>query len=99
MLPTIRDGQDWGEVADKRREVKASLRERIQLTLDYNKGLCLGAAVRGIPYIDITDDVLDPKTGEIREEFRNPDPRDHHLHYDRAAECWATRLNKALTEF
>src|SRR6185369_4540208 len=30
-LPTIRDGQDWGEIANLRREVDASLKERTDL--------------------------------------------------------------------
>lgn len=39
MLPTIIDGQLDGEVANLRREVKATLRERTDLTLYYNSKL------------------------------------------------------------
>lgn len=92
-LPTIRDGQDWGEVANKRREVKASLRDRTALTMKYNDMLRAGAARRGLPFIDISPLLIDPGTGVIDDRYRHPDPRDHHLHPDRAAPLWAGALN------
>lgn len=95
-LPTIRDGQDWGEVADARREVAVALKQRTLLTLSYNLELERGAEARGLPYCDISDELLDFARGEIKEEFRHPDPLDHHLHYERAARCWARRLHGLL---
>jgi hypothetical protein len=77
--PTILDGQDWGEVANLRREVKASLQDRTELTLEYNARLREWSAANGCVFLDYERDVLDPRTGVVAEAFRNPNPRDHHL--------------------
>ena len=77
--PTIREGQDWGDVANLRREVKASLCDRTQLTLEYNARLRTWAAARGVAFLDYEREVLDAGTGVVAETFRNPNPRDHHL--------------------
>ncbi|HWT98412.1 MAG TPA: hypothetical protein VN229_12385, partial [Terriglobales bacterium] len=57
-LPTIQDGQDWGSVANKRREVTASLEQRTRLTLDYNRVLQTKSRDFGLHYLDITADLL-----------------------------------------
>ncbi len=47
-LPTIRDGADWGAVANLRKEVKATQAERTELTLTFNKymeGFCRESSV------------------------------------------------------
>lgn len=95
-VPTIRDGQDWGEVAHARREVTASLAERTALTLRYNAKLKENAAARGLPFVDISSEVVDAETGVVKPVFRNANPLDHHLDRERAAERWAERLNEIL---
>jgi hypothetical protein len=92
-LPTIRDGQDWGEIANLRREVYATLAERTALTLEFNANLRSEAASRGQPFIDISRHLLDNNTGLIMERFRHPDPADHHLNPVVAAPLWADELN------
>jgi hypothetical protein len=93
-LPTIRDGQDWGEVANARREVTATLAQRTALTFAYNDRLRAQAARRALAFIDITQDVLDPQTGVIAESFRHPDPTDHHLDPAKIAMLWAEELRR-----
>ncbi len=93
VVPTIRDGLDWGEVANARREVTATLFERTALTLSYNDRLRQGATARGLSYIDISSDVIDPATGVVSDVYRNPDPSDHHLDPDKAGSLWAEKLN------
>lgn len=95
-LPTIRDGQDWGGIANLRREVTATLRERTELTLAYNRELERNAEQRSLLYVDITADVLDPVTGVVRDEFRNADSRNHHLDYEQAAGCWVRQLERLV---
>ncbi|WP_334175345.1 hypothetical protein [Pseudoxanthobacter sp.] len=92
-VPTIRDGQDWGEVAHLRREVQTTLVARTQLTLAYNARLRQGAAARGLPFVCIADQVLDPATGVVKDFYRRKNPLNHHLHAARAAELWAAALN------
>lgn len=95
-VPTIRDGQEWGDVANKRREVAVPLRERTQLTLRYNARLASLAAERGCPFIDISPQVLNPETGVVDDRFRSDDPLDHHLHAERAGRLWAGALSAVL---
>lgn len=93
-MPTIPDNQEWGDVANARREVKASLVDRTALTLIYNGGLCAGAENRGLPFIDISDTILDPTTRCLSVDFRHPDPTDHHLNPELVGPLWAARLNE-----
>jgi hypothetical protein len=96
-LPTIRDGQDWGDVANKRRDVTASLKQRTRLTLDYNEVLRSKSRDFGLHYLDITADIIDPVTGTVRHDYLNPDPRDHHLDYGAAGRLWADKLCGLIT--
>lgn len=52
-MPTIRDGENFSQVANLRREVTASLLERTSLTIDYNRLLAVEAEKRGLPFVDI----------------------------------------------
>ncbi|WP_416409223.1 hypothetical protein [Agrobacterium rosae] len=97
-LPTIQDGQDWGEVANLRKDVTASLRERTALTLRYNIRLEYEASTRGLPYVDISSEILDEQNGVLRPEFRSADPTDHHLAPDKAGPLWTKALKLALSE-
>ncbi|WP_424362795.1 hypothetical protein [Methylocystis parvus] len=98
-LPTILDGQDWGEVANARREVTATLVQRTELTLAYNERLRAAADLRSLPFIDISHSTLDEKTKVVAERFRNPDPTDHHLDPVEAGALWAMELNRVDDRF
>lgn len=78
-LPTIADRQDWGEVANKRKEVKASQKEKTVLTLKYNQKLERQLQALGLSYISFDASLLDEKTGVVKKDFLNDDPLDHHL--------------------
>ena len=77
--PTILDGQDWGDVANLRREVKASLADRTRMTIEYNARLREWTSRHGCFFLDYEADVIDPITGIVAPHMRNPDPLDHHL--------------------
>lgn len=96
VLPTIRDGQQWGRVARARHAVTASQRDRTDLTIRYNQALAAMAAERGILYTDISAHVLDPETGLLADPFRNTTPGDHHLHPIKAAHLWAAAINSLV---
>jgi hypothetical protein len=85
-LPTICDGQDWGEVANARREVKASQKERTDLTLTYNQLLKKRCKGLGIVFLDTTGQLYDEDTGLIKSCFLNEDRVDHHLNNKRYAD-------------
>ncbi len=80
--PTIGDGQDWGEVANARKEVKASRAERTVLTRHFNAEMEAFCAAHGIAYISLDAASLDGQ-GLVRGELINSDPLDHH--YDAPA--------------
>jgi hypothetical protein len=96
-LPTIRDGQDWGEIANARREVKASQRDRTALTLEYNARLQPACEEIGAEFLDVTTPTLDPATGLVRGEYLNEVLTDHHLHYERHAKLVGAAIGDRLT--
>ena len=77
-LPTIMDGQDWGEVANARKEVKTPLRDRVNLALKFNDRLSQYRR-RGLRYLGYDNEILDPLSGLVRAEFMNSNKLDHHL--------------------
>lgn len=78
-LPTIEDNQDWGEVANARKEIKASKKQRTELTLRYNDILKENCKNRRIEFIDCNDSLYDKNTGYINDKFINKDKLNHHL--------------------
>lgn len=97
-LPTIRDDQDWGDVANARREIKASQRDRTELTLEYNARLSSECSRIGARFVDVTTPTLDPATGVIRDEYLNPIPTNHHLHFRKYAELIGPAITLALRD-
>nr|WP_246329536.1 SGNH/GDSL hydrolase family protein [Chthonobacter rhizosphaerae] len=100
-VPTIVDGaldrpESAGEVALLRASVTASLAERTALTARYNERLRSAAAARGLPFVDLTPDLIDPSTGVVADRFRHVRAEDHHLHPVEGGRLWARRLTEAL---
>lgn len=95
-LPTIRDGIDFGAVANLRREVQVSLLDRTRLTIQYNAALFEMAADVGCSFFDISKAVLNPQHGIVSDYFRNPNPQDHHLDKEKVVGIWADACNNFL---
>jgi hypothetical protein len=95
-LPTICDNQLDGEVALLRAEVKASHRDRTDLTLEYNQRLADICLAEDLRFADLTLDLLDPTTRLLHHRFRHPDPKDHHLNPQTAGPVWARRVREAV---
>lgn len=98
-LPTISDEDLVGEVVEKRSSITATQRERTDLTLQYNRALAGEAQRRGLPFVDIANDVIDPTTGVVSRRLRNRNPEDHHMDVDIAAVHWARVLRPVLADF
>jgi hypothetical protein len=80
-LPTIQDGNDWGDIANARREVTASQVERTALTLEFNRvmqGFCMQ---NGIRYI-MLDDLSLGDGGIVKADLLNSDSSNHHYDQD-----------------
>lgn len=98
-LPTITDDDQVGEVVVKRSSINATQRERTELTVRYNCLLRDEAAQRGLLFVDIAPDVLDPVTGVVDVRLRNSNPEDHHMNGNVASVYWASRLYEAISHY
>ncbi len=94
-LPTIQDGQDWGEVANLRKEVKATLKERTDLTIRYNEILRSYCEKEGHYFLDYTSFTMNPETGLIADRFLERNPLDHHLASSAVGPVLAKELKRA----
>lgn len=98
MLPTLPDGALDGVVAHLRREVQATMRERTDLTLEYNEKLQAICRRDNLLFADFTPHLLDPATRTIKDHYRHPDSADHHLHPEHGGKLWAELVGAKLQE-
>ncbi len=95
ILPTIKDNvKELGEVANLRKEVKASQKERTDLTLKYNRLLKEFSVKNDFKYIEITDYIINKETGLVDDQYANQDKRDHHLSNEKTAPFWIKELKQ-----
>jgi len=94
-LPTIQDGNDWGDVANARREVTATQLERTSLTLKFNQKMQAFCKQHNISYI-MLDDACVGEDGVIKQELLNRNPNDHHYDPDAYSTLLVERLTSAL---
>jgi hypothetical protein len=78
-LPTIRDNQQWGIVANARRDVRATIIQRTRLTNDFNSELKEICERRGFRGLFVNDKMIDPSTGIVHDKYLNENPLDHHM--------------------
>lgn len=90
-LPTISDGEVLGEVANLRKEVRATQKERTDLTRCFNERMMSECEELGVNYI-MLDEVSLSESGFVKEELLNSDCKDHH--YD--AKVYSQLLSKSL---
>lgn len=76
-LPTIQDGNNWGDVANARREIATTQAERTALTLHFNQKMQAFCQQRGICYI-MLDNVSLGEGDVVTRELLNSNPNDHH---------------------
>lgn len=94
-LPTIHDGNDWGDVANARREVTATQLDRTNLTLEFNKKMQAICEQHHISYI-MLDDACVGENGMIKKTFLNRNPNDHHYDSDAYSDLLIERLKSTL---
>lgn len=94
-LPTIQDGNDWGEVANARREVTASQQERTALTLEFNREMQAFCTAHGMRYV-MLDAASLGEDGLVKRTLLNPDPRDHHYNPEAYAHLLVEHLKGVL---
>ena len=79
VLPTIKDKQLHGEVANLRKEITESMKSRTDLTLSFNNSLQKIAIDHEVFFLNLDNDILDKRSGTVDSAFLNTDPLDHHL--------------------
>jgi len=94
-LPTIPDGQEWGEVANARKAVRASQMERTTLTTRFNEGMRKFCAENGIGFLDLDDQSIG-KDGLVDKRLLNSNPLDHHYEPRAYMEMMVPELRKRL---
>jgi hypothetical protein len=94
-LPTIRDENDWGEVADARKEVKATQLERTELTVLFNKRMQGFCEANGFNYLSFDNESIG-EDGLIRAELYSADPYDHHYDFEKYADMIIKKLKDFL---
>jgi hypothetical protein len=90
-LPTIKDDQDWGEIATARKSIKATQRQRTELTLSFNQQLKQLCKNRNLFYIDLDAESLGPDN-LVTSNLLSKDKNDHH--YDKSR--YLTLILKSL---
>ncbi|MBL6986827.1 MAG: SGNH/GDSL hydrolase family protein [Methylobacter sp.] len=76
-LPTIQDNNDWGEVANARKEVTATQLERTELTLEFNRIMQRFCTQNNIRYL-MLDHLSIGEHGIVKAELLNRNCADHH---------------------
>lgn len=90
ILPTIKDNTDKKFLNGARKDVKATLKQRIEKTIEYNNKLKELSKDLGYHYIDITDDIY--KDGSVNSNYLNKDPYNHHLDNEKSYLLWLNKL-------
>lgn len=76
-LPTIKDGNDWGEIANARKEISATQAERTALTLAFNQQIEAFCQLEGISFINLDKHSLG-ENGTVNPSLLNSNPNNHH---------------------
>jgi hypothetical protein len=98
VLPTIQEGNNFGEVANLRKELKANIKERTLLTLDFNRMLRKLADKNHLAFMDLDQFLLNEKTSVIHTKFLHKDPTNHHLNPSSLAKIISKELNFIISK-
>lgn len=90
ILPTIKDNTDKRFLNGARKDVKATLKQRIEKTLEYNNKLKQLSNELGYQYIDITNDIYN--NNSVDPNYLNNDPYNHHLDNEKTFLLWLNKL-------
>lgn len=96
-LPTIRDGEFLGDVANARKEIKASQLERTNITILFNKRIEEFCKNHRIPYINLDSKSLG-QDGLVDMRLLNKNPTDHHYDLQKYAEMLIPEIKKFMEQ-
>lgn len=99
-LPAILDKENWGDIAEEtlpsiqRQQVKASHRNRTDLTFHYNQLLREFCYEYNIQFLDLEKRTLNLTTKLIDDCYRQDNPSDNHLRNETVVPVIIDELNK-----
>lgn len=96
-LPTIEDGQEWGEIANARKEVTATQLQRTRLTLQLNQGMESYAKEHGVMSINLDAESLGDD-GIVKSELLNSNRQDHHYSKEQYLKMLKPKLAEILEQ-
>ena len=94
-LPTITDNNDWGEVADLRKEVVTTQKQRTELTILFNHRIGEFCKKHQIGHINLDHECLG-ENGIVKDFYMHPNSIDHHYHARRYAALIGKRLKPLI---
>jgi len=97
-LPSIEDGSFLGEVSNLRKSIKASQKEKIELTIRFNQEIERFSMGNCMDYLNLDSDCLDSTGERLREIYLNNNPADHHYNQDEYANLITSKLVSPLQE-
>ena len=86
-------------MANLRKEVKANIKERTRLTLDFNRMLRQLTEKNRLAFIDLDQSLLNEKTSIIHSKFLHKDSTNHHLDPSSLAKIISKELNIIISKF
>jgi hypothetical protein len=92
-LPTVHDYRTWHGLHNARKTVTATIAERTDLTRSFNSAVRDLAKQIGAKVLVLEHELLDARTGLIRDSFLNYDTLDHHLAPGPFADLVARRMH------
>jgi hypothetical protein len=94
-LPTIQDGQHWGEVANLRSAIKASQLQRTELTIEFNEAIKEFCFKKHITHLSFKEESIG-SNGLVLKSLLNADPNNHHYCLYSYANVIIEKLKKHL---
>jgi hypothetical protein len=95
-LPTIRDNTEWGEIANLRKEITATQRQRTALTTSFNRAMQAFCIRHNISYLMLDEGSMGADA-LVRDSLRNSDPSNHHYDDAQYAMLIAQQLRETFT--
>ena len=93
ILPTIKDGVEFGDIANLRREVEVSQKDKTALTIKYNNILKSICNQNNYVYMDINNYIVGVN-GLIDDKYINEIPTEQHLPNEKVWKFWYDEILK-----
>lgn len=94
-LPTIKDENNWGDIANARKNIKATQLDRTNLTLLFNNRMHEFCKKCGFVYLSFDEESIGEK-GIVKKCLLNSNPNDHHYDMEKYASMIIDKLKNFI---